>query len=116
MSLREHNAGQRSDRYSAVGGVAISESDLLGSYSDEKLHGGTSSKKNTQEEWTYVAKKSGRQSAYTGYDPKGLPHRQVRSPSSVASESSRGVLTSRPLGEPYNNVSPCEGNNDTNAD
>lgn len=107
MSLQKHNVGERHDRYSAVGGVAISESDLLGSYSDKKSYGGASSKQNAQKEWTYVAKKSGRELAYTGYDPKGLPHRQVHSPSSVASVSSRGILTSRAPEETYKNVSPC---------
>ncbi|KAL9610149.1 MAG: hypothetical protein Q9167_005127 [Letrouitia subvulpina] len=116
MNLQKHDAGERPDRYSAVGGVAISESDLLGSYSDEESHGGTSPKQNTQKKWTEFAKKSGRELAYTGYDPQGLPHRQVHSLSSVASESSRGILTSRAPGEPYKNVSPCERNNDTNAD
>ncbi|KAL9043309.1 MAG: hypothetical protein Q9214_003498 [Letrouitia sp. 1 TL-2023] len=103
MSLQKHNAEEHPDRYSAAGGIAISESDLLGSYSDERFHGGTSSRQNTQEKWTDFAKKSGPELAYTGYDPKGLPHRQVHSPSSVASESSRGILTSRAPGEPFKN-------------
>lgn len=85
------------------GSTIVSESDLLKSYSDEEFAGGYSGKGKGKEKaqgWqTFASEKDGKQAKeFVGYDSKGGAHRQVRSPSAVASDDSIEIVTNAPRG------------------
>ena len=81
------------------GKTVVTQSDLLGSYSDEDSTGNVFGKgkgKAKENDWqSFASKKSRKQdSHFTGFDSQGGAHRQVRAPSTVFSNDSVEITTS----------------------
>ncbi|KAL8731077.1 MAG: hypothetical protein Q9181_004435 [Wetmoreana brouardii] len=102
-ALKQVNLSQHDKAYGAAdkhkGSTVASQSDLLGSYSDEESKGASFNKgkgKAKENEWqTFASKGSGKKPIeFTGYDSTGGAHRQVRAPSTVCSEDSVKIVTS----------------------
>ncbi|KAI4177443.1 MAG: hypothetical protein LQ343_000424 [Gyalolechia ehrenbergii] len=111
-ALKEVNLAAHNNAYdnqaSKTGSTVITQSDLLGSYSEIGGFSGTSGndkgkgkeKENATPNWQNFAATQRRDEPveFTGYDAKGGAQRQVRSPSTVASERSVEIVTDRPRG------------------
>lgn len=83
------------------GSTIACESDLLKSYSDDECTQEPSGKGKGKEEeptdWQkFAANNPGKE--FTGYDPTGGAHRQVRGPSTIASDRSLEIVTDTPRG------------------
>lgn len=83
----------------------VTESDLLKSYSDEefaKENTGKGKGKEKLQNWQGFAGGDAEKKpqTFTGYDPKGGAHHQVRQPSTAASGYSVEIQTESPRGRP----------------
>ncbi|KAL9603159.1 MAG: hypothetical protein Q9219_001362 [cf. Caloplaca sp. 3 TL-2023] len=107
VNLAAHNTRVPSYPTTKTGPTVTTHSDLLGSYSDAGFSGGKSdekgkgkAKENDPVGWQDFAKKAqmDKHEEFTGYDSTGGAHRQVRSPSTVATNDSVEVITDTPRG------------------
>ncbi|KAL8941089.1 MAG: hypothetical protein Q9216_002460 [Gyalolechia sp. 2 TL-2023] len=106
VNLAAHNSAY-GNKATKAGSTVITQSDLLGSYSDIGIPSGTSGdkgkgkeKESTTSNWQAFAAAQRRSEPveFTGFDSKGGAHRQLRSPSIISSERSVEIVTDRPRG------------------
>ncbi|KAL8940531.1 MAG: hypothetical protein Q9211_002234 [Gyalolechia sp. 1 TL-2023] len=107
VNLAAHNNAY-GHKASKTGSTVITQSDLLGSNSDIGVPNETSGNDKRKGKETETATSNWQNFAgtkrrdepveFTGYDSKGGAHRQVRSPSTIASERSVEIVTDRPRG------------------
>ncbi|KAL8716571.1 MAG: hypothetical protein Q9225_006110 [Loekoesia sp. 1 TL-2023] len=105
VNLAAHNK-VHGHQAAKTGSTVITNSDLLGSYSDVGLTDETSgkgkgkAKENTPSNWQDFASKIRGSDVveFTGYDSKGDAHHQIRSTSTVASDESVVIMTDAPRG------------------